>query len=96
VQGKGGGARGSAWSDIADCTKYFKDLFAANKAGRYHGDTLESHCNLYASLFPEPDQAELTAAAWLGLPFTETEVQAGISLLSNGKAAGVDGAVADL
>jgi hypothetical protein len=75
--------------------RYFRDLFAANKAGNYFGGSLEAHCAFHSSLFPNPDEEKREAARSLSRPFTEPEVQAAVERLLNGKAAGVDGAVAE-
>ena len=75
--------------------KYFRDLFAANKAGNYFGGSLESHCHEHASLFPTADSAAVQAAQWLNKPFTEHEIQHAVKNLAHGKAAGVDGVVAE-
>lgn len=84
-----------ACGGMAAVHKYFRDLYAANKAGNYFGGSLESHCEKHASLFPAPDGAAVEAALWLSEPFTEDEIQRAVRGLAHGKAAGVDGATAE-
>lgn len=80
---------------IQEWADYFSSLLASIQAAEYIGGTVEAHCAAFADLFPQPSTAATAAAECLNLPFTEVEVQQGLSRLACHRAAGVDGMTAE-
>ena len=76
-------------------TDWFERLLSANTAGSYEGGTLESHCQAFPDLFPEPSPQATAAAARLNDPFSTAEISAALAKLASHKAAGVDGMPAE-
>ena len=81
--------------DIQAWTSYFESLFAANRQGKYHGDSLEQHLAHFHQLFPDASDANTDAAHGLSANFTVSEVQAALSAMQAHKSAGPDGLPAE-
>ena len=90
-----GSAREKAAITLEEWRTYFHGLLLAVGGNSYDGDSVEAHCEHFASQFPQPSDEAKAAAAHLNAPFVAAEIEAGLRKLQNNKAAGCDGIAAE-
>jgi hypothetical protein len=83
--------RGAGVFTVEQWTDWFRNLLSANTSADYIGGTLESHCEMFSDLFPEPSAQDQAAAAHLNAPFSVVEVNSALGGLEDHKATGIDG-----